>query len=475
MVVWGKYNTMGEWVNDLFRKISMEHATSESKNSPLQKALTFPQLLFMSIGAMIGVSIFVITGVIAADISGPALMISFTIAGLACLLSAFSYAEFAAMVPISGSTYSYTYITLGELPAWIIGWDLILEYTIGVTTIAIGWSGYLVQFLSNAGIIIPPALTIDPFSGGIINLPGVLIIVFMMFFLIAGISKNAKFNMVVVSIKLLVILFFLLVGINHINPQNLIPFFPYGWAGVMKGAAIVFVSYAGFDAISTAAEEATNPGKTIPRALLGAVFIGAILYVAVTFVLCGILPFSQYHNVSAPASFALSSIGIQWGSSVIATGVLIGLTSGLMIMMYGQSRVIFAITRDSLLPKSLAKVHQKTRAPYIIILICGTISAILAGFIPLLEAAELANIGVLFAFMFVSCSVIILRRTRPDIYRPFKSPLVPYLPLASILICLFLFLNLPTLSYIRFVVWLAIGLLIYLIYGRNHSILAKTT
>ena len=438
----------------------------------LKRVIGTPGLLLMGIGAIIGAGIFILTGIASAFYAGPAIIISFVIAGAACLFTALCYAEFASMIPVAGSAYTYSYATLGELLAWIIGWDLILEYLVIVAAVAVGWSGYIVNIFTSLGIILPPQLINPPgVEGGLINIPAVLIIAGITWLLVRGAKQSSQVNTVIVVIKLSVILLFITIGVNYINPANYHPFFPYGWSGVFKGAAIIFFAYIGFDAITTAAEEVKNPKKTFPIAILGSLVISSILYIAVSGVLNGILPYYTFKQTAAPVAFALAQLGINWANIVISIGALCGITSVLLVSFFGQSRVFFAMSRDGLLPEFFSRIHKDFRTPVNGIIIVGIVASIIAAFLPITELAQLVNIGTLAAFIIVSASIIILRKQKPDLKRPFKTPLVPLVPILAILFCLFLVTELPTITHIRFVVWLIIGLGIYYFYGRKNSLL----
>lgn len=459
----------------IFRKKPISRLLEVSKSEKgLKKVLGTPALLLMGLGVIIGAGIFILTGIASANYSGPALVISFGIAGTACLFTALCYAEFASLIPVAGSAYTYSYVTLGELLAWIIGWDLILEYLVIVAAVAVGWSGYIVNLMKTAGLTLPAQLINPPgVEEGFINLPAVIIIVFLSFLLIRGTRESSQFNTVIVIIKLAVLLLFISIGINYINPANYHPFLPYGWSGVFKGAAIIFFAYIGFDAITTAAEEVKNPRRTFPIAIIGSLVISTVLYIVVTAILNGMVPYYLFKETAAPVAFALQRAGINWADIVISVGALAGITSVLLVGFFGQTRVFFAMSRDGLLPPLFSKLHKNFKTPVYGILLVGAVASVLAAFVPITEIAELVNIGTLAAFIIVSASVIILRRERPDLKRPFKTPFVPVVPILAILFCLFLVAELPTLTHLRFVVWLAIGLVIYYFYGRKKSLLNR--
>ena len=424
----------------------------------------------MGIGAIIGAGIFVVTGIASADYSGPAIVISFVISGLACLFTALCYSEFASMIPVAGSAYTYSYVTLGEIWAWIIGWDLILEYLVIVAAVAVGWSGYVVNVFASFGLTLPAALINPPgVEGGIINLPAVIVIVFITWLIIRGAKESSNFNAVIVLIKLAVILLFVTIGLNYINPANYHPFMPYGWSGVFKGAAIIFFAYIGFDAITTAAEEVKTPQRTIPIAVLGSLLISSILYIAVAAVLNGMVPYIEFKSTAAPVAFAIQKVGIRWADIIVSIGALCGITSVLLVNLFGQTRVFFAMSRDGLFPETFSRLHKNYKTPINGIILVGVIASVIAAFIPLTSIVELVNIGTLAAFIIVSAAVIVLRRQQPEIKRPFKCPLVPLVPAVAIIFCLFLITQLPTVTHLRFVVWLIIGLFVYYFYGRRKS------
>ncbi len=454
----------------LFWKKPISHLLEVSESEKgLKKVLGTPALFLMGLGAIIGAGIFILTGVASADYAGPALVLSFVFAGLACLFTALCYAEFASMVPVAGSAYTYSYVTLGELFAWIIGWDLILEYTLIVTALAVGWSGYMVSIITTLGINLPPELLNPPgVSGGLINLPAVLIIGIISLILIRGTKLSSQFNSLIVMLKIFVVLLFIAIGVNYIHPANYHPFLPYGYIGIFKGAAIIFFAYIGFDAITTAAEEVKNPQRTYPIAILGSLVVASILYIIVTIVLNGMVPYYEL-GVAAPVAYALNSVGIHWADIVVSVGALAGLTSVILVGFFGQSRVFYAMARDGLLPPFFTKLHKTFKTPINGIMLVGVVAAVLAAFLPITDIAELVNIGTLAAFIMVSASVLVLRRTRPDIKRPFKTPYLPWIPILAIISALGLVIELPSITLLRFVAWLAIGLTIYYFYGRRHS------
>jgi basic amino acid/polyamine antiporter, APA family len=457
----------------------------------LRRHLSGLDLTVFGVGVIIGTGIFVLTGVVAKTTAGPAVAISFVIAGVVCGLAAVCYAEFASTVPVAGSAYTFSYATLGELVAWIIGWDLVLELALGAATVSVGWSGYLNQLLGDLGIPLPDSIAGDTAT---VNVPAIVIALVMTGVLILGIKLSSQVTSVIVAIKVAIVLLVIGVGIFYVQTDNYTPFVPpaepteagsgltapliqtlfgfapstFGIGGIFAGAAIVFFAFIGFDIVATAAEETKNPKKDLPRGIIGSLAICTVLYVAVSLVVVGMQHYTEL-STAAPLADAFRSVGLPFFSGVISVGALAGLTSVVMILMLGQSRVLFAMSRDRLLPRGLAAVHPRYGTPYKITLITGAVVALLAGFVPLDTLAELVNIGTLFAFVLVSLAVIILRRTRPDLPRSFRVPWVPFLPILSALACLYLMLNLPGETWVRFVVWMVLGVVIYFVYGRRHS------
>ena len=442
---------------------------SGDKEGGLKRTLTAFSITLLGIGAIVGTGIFVLTGVAAANYAGPGLILSFIVAGIASGLAAICYAEFASTVPIAGSAYTYSYATLGELVAWIIGWDLILEYAVGAAAVSIGWSGYIVDLLKSAlGIVVPKALATSPFSGGIINLPAFLIILVLTALLILGTSESTKVNNIIVIVKLAVIAFFLIIGFGHVNPANWNPFLPFGVGGIFRGASIIFFAYIGFDQISTSAEEARNPSRDLPLGIFLSLLVCTVLYIAVTAVLTGMVSYKQL-NVASPVSHALILVGLNTAGSIISFGAVCGLTTVLIVLLYGQSRIFFSMARDGLLPTIFSRVHPRFRTPYASSMLIGIFVALVAGLTPIDVVAELTNIGTLTAFVLVSAAVLILRRTQPDLRRGYRVPFVPVIPILSVLASLVLIVSLPLVTIIRFFVWLIIGLAVYFLYSRHHS------
>lgn len=459
-------------MKNIFRKKRIEDlldvATGEKS---LKKVLGAFELTMLGIGAIIGTGIFVLTGIAAANYSGPALVISFIISSIACAFAGLCYAEFAAMVPVAGSAYTYGYAALGEFWAWIIGWDLIAEYAFAISAVAIGWSGYIVKLLSAIGINLPAALIKAPHEGGLVNLPAILIIALISALLLVGVKQSAVVNDIIVAIKVAVVLLFIALGVSHVNPANWTPFMPYGWSGVISGASVIFFAYIGFDAVSTAAEEVKNPQRDLPIGIIGSLAVCTVLYIVVSAILTGMVPYLKFKETAAPVAYALEQVGIHWGSALVSVGAVCGITSVLLVMIFGQTRVLFAMSRDGLLPKVFGEVHPKYQTPAKSTIFVGIVSAVLAGFTPIGVVAELTNIGTLTAFVIVCAAVIVLRKTRPEIERKFKCPLVPVVPVLGIAFCLLLIFKLPVVTQLRFLVWLVIGFVIYFAYGNKNSIM----
>ncbi|HVG86467.1 MAG TPA: amino acid permease [Vicinamibacterales bacterium] len=475
--------------SNLFKTKSIEQLVGdvEHGSKALRRSLTAWDLTLLGIGAIIGTGIFVLTGTAAANQAGPAIMMSYFAAGLACTFAALCYAEFASMIPIAGSAYTYAYATLGEVVAWMIGWDLILEYAVGSMTVAIGWSGYMQRLIAGFGIELPTWMTTAP-PVGVINLPATIIVLGIMVLLVVGVRESARFNAAMVAIKGAAILFFIAAGATFVKPDNWSPFMPYGFSGVMAAAAVVFFAYIGFDAVSTTAEEAKNPQRDLPIGIIASLIICTLLYLLVSAVLSGIVPVVHYRNaadalpgvpsvspteaqafLNAPVAFALSVINQDWAAALISAGAVAGITSVLLVMLMSQPRIFFAMSRDRLLPPGVSKVHPRFGTPYITTIITCVIVALVAGLTQIQVVGEMTSIGTLFAFVVVCAAVLRLRQTRPDARRPFRVPFGPIFPILGIVSCAYLMLSLPVLTWVRFLVWLDIGLLIYWFYGRTHS------
>jgi basic amino acid/polyamine antiporter, APA family len=465
--------------SSLFRTKSIEHilADSEAPEHRLKKTLTAWDLTGLGIGAIIGTGIFVLIGTaIVGDAhrpgAGPGIILSFMLSGFTCALAALCYAEFAAMIPVAGSAYTYSYATLGELLAWLTGWNLILEYGVACVAVAIGWSGYFNNILKLCGIELPYWATHAPGSdGGIANIPAAVIVLLVTAILVIGVKESARATCMIVLIKLAVIVFFIGVGAGGVDRTNWSPFMPFGFDGVGAAAAIVFFAYVGFDAVSTTAEEARNPQRDLPIGIIASLFICTLLYIAVAAILTGLIPYSKI-DVHAPVAEALSVAGYRWGAAVVAVGAVAGITSVLVVMMIGQIRVFFAMSRDGLLGPWLSTVHPTFRTPHHATYLTGIAVAVLAAFIPIGDAADMTNIGTLFAFVLVCIGIMVLRYTKPSQPRPFRMPLMPWIPLLGVAACIGLMSFLPALTWIRFVVWTIIGIAVYLLYGISHSRLA---
>jgi basic amino acid/polyamine antiporter, APA family len=463
----------------LFRTKPIGHADQHEHH--LNRCLSAWDLTFLGIGAIIGTGIFVLTGIAAATQSGPAVILSFVIAGLACAFAALAYAELSAAIGGCGSAYGYSYAAFGEIFAFIIGWTLLLEYGISVAAVANGWSGYFCNAISAIGFPLPDGLTKAPELGGIINLPASLIILVLMGLLIIGVRQSAKANNAMVVVKLVTILVFISIAVFNVNPDNWTPFMPFGWfetlpdgktTGVLAGSSLVFFAYVGFDAVSTAAEEAKNPQKDLPFGIVTSLGFCTIVYILVAGLLTGVVKYTEL-NVSSPVSHALNLLGFNWASALISTGVIAGLTTVMLVLYYGLTRIIFAMSRDGLLSSFFSKVNPHTQTPIRVIVLCGILISLVSGFMSLKTLAELVNIGTLSAFAFVCLGVIILRIKEPDLHRPFRTPFSPLFPILGMLSCGGLMFFLPALTWLRFVVWLVIGLIVYFTYSLHNSKLAK--
>jgi APA family basic amino acid/polyamine antiporter len=466
----------------LFTRKSMDSLHAEAEAGTLRRALGPINLTTLGIGAIIGAGIFVLTGQAAAQYAGPAIVISFVLAGLACTFAGLCYAELASMIPVAGSAYTYAYATMGELIAWIIGWDLILEYSLGAATVAVGWSGYVVSFLRDLGIHIPATLAGAPGTvsadgvTALFNLPATIIVLLVTGLLVLGIRESARTNAAIVIIKVAVVLLFVAFGVSFVRADNLTPFIPpstgefgiFGWSGVVRGAGVIFFAYIGFDAVSTAAQEATNPQRDMPIGILGSLAICTVLYIAVALVLTGIVPYTQL-NVPDPIAVGIDATGLTWLKPLVKLGAIAGLSSVILVMLMAQPRIFYTMSRDGLLPGIFAKVHAKFRTPHITTIITGVVVATAAGFFPIGILGELVSIGTLLAFVIVCIGVWVLRWTDPNIARPFKTPLVPIVPILGAASCLYLMAFLPLPTWERLGIWLAVGLAIYFLYGRASA------
>lgn len=469
--------------NGLLRTKPLEKlkAETEREGRRLKKVLGPLELTAIGIGCIIGVGIFVLPGVEAAHHSGPGIVLSFAIAALACACSALCYAELAAMIPVSGSAYTYGYACLGEILAWVIGWDLILEYMVGASLVAIGWSAYLQNLLKGMGLALPDALASapvwsrlahpgqGPFTLGM-DLPAALIVLAISYLLYRGIRESSRVNLTVVVVKIAVILVFIALAVGHVRPTLWHPFLPFGFKGVMTSAAIVFLAYIGFDAVSTTAEEARNPQRDMPIGILASLTIATVLYMAVAAIMTGVVPYDRL-GVADPVALVLDTLNMPWASALVSVGALAGITSVLLVLLMGQPRILFAMSRDGLLPAALSSVHPRFQTPFLATWITGLVVAVSAALTPISVVAELCSIGTLFAFVIVCGGVLVLRWTRPQEPRPFRAPWVPVLPLAGIALCLYLMASLPAITWLRFFVWLCLGILVYGFYGYRNSAL----
>jgi len=496
-------------LGDLLREV-------KENKSGLKKTLTGLNLTTLGIGAIIGAGIFVLTGQAAAQYAGPGIVISFIISGLACAFAGLCYAEFASMIPISGSAYTYSYATLGEFLAWIIGWDLILEYLFAASTVSVGWSGYVVSFLKDFGIFIPTAFTaatgsvlvevpkvgwqqltdnlqagllaqginVDtlPHVTAVINLPAMFIIAVLTLLLVIGIRESANFNNIMVIVKVAVILLFIAIGVAFVHAGNWHPFIPkntgvwgqFGWSGILRGAGVIFFAYIGFDAVSTAAQEAKNPQRDMPVGIMGSLSISTVLYILVAIVLTGIVSYTTL-NVADPVAVGVDAMGqgMFWLRPIVKIAAIAGLSSVILVMLLGQPRIFYSMASDGLLPPVFSRVHKKFKTPYISTILTGCVAIVLAGILPISILGELVSIGTLLAFAIVCVSIVVLRKTRPEIERPFRTPFVPWIPLLGALICLVQMAALPLDTWYRLIIWMAIGLVIYFTYSYRHSKLRK--
>ena len=443
---------------------------THSSGEELTKSMGPVALTALGVGAIIGTGIFVVIGE-GAQIAGPSLVISFILAAVTCAFSALSYAELSSSVPVSGSAYTFSYATLGEIIAFIIGWDLILEYGVSVAAVAVGWGGNVNEFLEAAfGVALPDAISKSPADGGVFNIPAVFIVLLITLLLVRGTRESARVNAVMVGVKLLVLAFFVVVAFTAFNSGNFVPFAPNGVSGITVAAGVIFFAYIGFDAVSTGSEESNNPGRDLPIAVIGSLLISTVVYVLVAIAAVGVAPIATLAESDAPLAAALrEGAGLPWAGGVLAAGALVAITSVVLVIMYGQTRIFFAMCRDGMFPRRLAHVHPRYGTPARLTIGFGILIAILAAFVPLGEIVKLVNIGTLFAFVLVNIGVIVLRRTRPDMPRPFRVPLSPVLPIIGVLFCLYLMAQLPLTTWVRFVVWLVIGLAIYFLYSRRHS------
>ncbi|MFN8244586.1 MAG: amino acid permease [Ferruginibacter sp.] len=475
---------------------ALMNEAQETGTHTLKKTLGAGGLIALGIGAIIGAGLFSITGMAAANHAGPAITISFVVAALGCLFAGLCYAEFASMIPVAGSAYTYSYATMGEFIAWIIGWDLVLEYAVGAATVGISWSRYLVKFLDGFGIQLPSQLTVGPWDGGIINLPAVFIIVLMSLLLIKGTKESATVNAIIVALKIAVVLIFIFLGWKYINTSNYTPYIPdntgnfgsFGFSGIIRAAAIVFFAYIGFDAVSTAAQEAKNPKRDMPWGILGSLAICTVLYILFAHVMTGVTSYTTFAGKDgiAPVAIAIDHMGTTdaagvvhadypWLNRAIVVAILAGYASVILVMLMGQSRVFFSMSKDGLIPKVFSTVNPKTQTPAKSNLLFMLFVSLFAAFVPARVVGEMTSIGTLFAFILVCIGVWVMRNKMPDLPRAFKTPMVPLVPILGIFVCLFMMVFLPMDTWIRLIVWMLIGMDIYLVYGAKHSLMGNGT
>jgi basic amino acid/polyamine antiporter, APA family len=479
-------------MSSLFAKKSVAELQVEANRGILRRTLGPLNLTALGIGSIIGTGIFVLTGTAASQNAGPALVLSMIVAAVACAFAGLCYAELASMIPVAGSAYTYAYATTGEVVAWIIGWDLILEYALSASTVAVGWSGYFVSFMRDLGVNIPPVLSAAPgvkvamadgtFITGIFNLPAALIVLAVSALLVVGIKESANTNTVLVIIKSMVLVVFVVAGAAYVSRDNLTPFIPpntgnfgeFGWSGILRGAGVIFFAFIGFDAVSTAAQEARQPQRDMPIGILASLAICTVLYIAVALVLTGIVPYTRL-NVPDPLAVGIDATGMRWLSPFIKVSALFGLFSTMMVQLIGQTRIFYSMSRDGLLPPAFGRVHARFRTPHVSTILTGGIIAIAAGLLPLDLLGQLVSMGTLLAFVLACLGIILLRRTAPDLPRPFRTPWMPWVPILGALICFIQMLALPWRTWERLFIWLALGFIVYFAYGRRHSHLHRAS
>ncbi len=459
-------------MKSIFRTKSIESVIEGAKNKSLKKTLGALDLVLLGIGCTIGTGIFVLTGIAAAKYAGPAVAISYALAGLVCIFAGLAYTELASVVPVAGSAYTYSYVTLGEFIAWLVAWGLVLEYTVAASTVSAGWSGYFVGILKAGGVNFPEYLSKSPSEGGLVNLPAVMIALFIGVLLLRGTKESLIVNRILVAIKLGVVFLFLIVAVPHIKMENYTDFMPFGWHGVGIGAASIFFAYLGFDSVATTAEECKNPNRDLPIGIIGGLLICGLLYVLVALALTGIVPYAQLDNAE-PMAYALRVNGSNIGSSLVAIGAIVGMVAVLLVLMYGQTRVFFVMARDGLIPQFFGKLHKKYETPYLGCFFVMVAVALIAGFTPIHTMGQMSSLGILFAFTVVSVGVMVLRVKKPELKRPFKCPAVFVVAPISVISCIYLMYNLLQKTGLAFVVWFAIGLVVYFSYSYKRSPLNK--
>lgn len=474
----------------LFLKKPLAVLMAEAADSEkgLKRTLSAGSLIALGIGAIIGAGLFSLTGIAAAENAGPAVTLSFVLAAVGCAFAGLCYAEFASMIPVAGSAYTYSYATMGEFVAWIIGWDLVLEYALGAATVAVSWSRYLLELLAKFGVHLPKSLVCSPwetislsdgtiYNGGIVNLPAIFIVFALSAILIRGTKGSSMINNVLVVLKVAVVLMFIILGWEHIDPANYDPYIPpntgkfenFGWTGIATGAAVVFFAFIGFDAVSTAAQEAKNPQRGMPIGILGSLIVCTILYILFSHVMTGLVNYTEFANDAKPAATAFAKTGYDFLQTALIIAILAGYTSVMLVMLLGQSRVFYSMSRDGLLPRFFGQLHNTFRTPFKTNIFFMFFVSIFAGFVPVSDLGHMVSIGTLFAFVLVCIGVLIMRKRMPDVPRAFKTPLVPFVPIMGILVCVYLMYALPMESWLRLGIWLALGLLIYFVYGKNNS------
>lgn len=470
--------------------VLMNEASEDEKG--LKRTLSSRALVALGIGAIIGAGLFSLTGIAAADHAGPAVTLSFVLAAVGCAFAGLCYAEFASMIPVAGSAYTYSYATMGEFVAWIIGWDLVLEYALGAATVGVSWGSYLNKLLAQFGMSIPPEFASAPAEGGLINLPAIFIVCLLSLLLIRGTKESAFVNNILVIMKLIVVIIFIILGWQYINPDFHVPYIPEyvpehidpatgkkvaefgGVSGIAAGAGLVFFAFIGFDAVSTAAQEAKNPQKGMPIGILGSLVICTVLYVLFSYVMTGLLPYTAFKNDASPAATAFAVTGYTFLQTGLIVAILAGYTSVILVMLMGQSRVFYSMSNDGLLPRFFGDIHKKFRTPWKTNIFFMVFVSIFAGFVPIKDLGHMVSIGTLFAFSLVCLGILIMRKKMPDAVRSFKVPLVPFVPIAGIAVCFYLMYSLPPESWLRLLGWMTLGVIIYFAYGKNKSKLNKS-